>query len=509
MEKQKLVSLVTSAQNGDNDAMNELFNAFYNDLYYFALKTVKNHELALDITQEAFVEIINTLRNLKEPAAFVTWAKQITYHQCTRYFKKKKDVLVDEDEEGNTIFDTLKEKNAEFIPDEALEKADFKKTIMAILDDLSEEQRSAVMMFYFDEMSVRQIAEIQGVSEGTVKSRLNYARKAIKKSVEEYEKKNNIKLHAIPFFPFFKWIFEGAFEGGMPTASAELVAEGVATATGTPVSVMTTTATTTPTASASGLGAKIAAMPIVTKIIAGSVAVLIAISGIVTATLLSKPDDNMIIDGDEVVSDNFVVEVFDDEEPDILTNTACSSWCFSEAPYFENVDELLPSDILWFCFGQQIGMDIMLDVISQANDVYMYSYPVQSFNSISERYFGRTYDFSNIIDEADPHFGKITATYIPPTNGDVARIQFLADCREGSIVFTNKVKCNDFKYIDETTYQANLAWYDVAYSKPADPNAAWYQSQNNPDTYYVAFRYDKMILKKVNGDWIIASYLPK
>ena len=98
MEKEQLVSLVTKAQQGDNEALNCLFNEFYNDLYYFALKTVKDDETALDVTQEAFVEIINTLGNLKEPAAFVTWAKQITYHQCTRYFKKKKDVLVDEDE---------------------------------------------------------------------------------------------------------------------------------------------------------------------------------------------------------------------------------------------------------------------------------------------------------------------------------------------------------------------------------------------------------------------------
>ena len=92
MERDKLVSLVTAAKNGDPDALNELFNAFYNDVYYFALKTVKDDELAGDITQEAFVEIINTLDNLKEPAAFVTWIKQITYHQCTRYFKKKKEV---------------------------------------------------------------------------------------------------------------------------------------------------------------------------------------------------------------------------------------------------------------------------------------------------------------------------------------------------------------------------------------------------------------------------------
>ena len=310
MEKEQLVSLVTKAQQGETEALNCLFNEFYNDLYYFALKTVKDDETALDVTQEAFIEIINTLGNLKEPAAFVTWAKQITYHQCTRYFKKKKDVIVDEDEEGNTIFDTLKEEKAEFIPDEALDKADFKKTVMAILDELSEEQRSAVMMYYFDEMSVRQIAEIQGVSEGTVKSRLNYARKAIKNSVEEYEKKHNIKLHAIPFFPLFRWIFEGVFEGSLPTASAELIAEGVATSTGTTVTVSTTTAaatsaTATTTAGAVGLGAKIAAMPIATKIIAGAVAAAITIGGGTTAVLLSQKDNNDIpADNQSIVSSN-------------------------------------------------------------------------------------------------------------------------------------------------------------------------------------------------------------
>lgn len=293
MEKDKLVGLVIKAQNGDNDAMSELFNAFYNDFYYFALKTVKDEDLALDITQEAFVEIINTIGKLEEPAAFVTWAKQITYHQCTRYFKKKKDVIVDEDEEGNTVFDNLKEENAEFIPDEALDKDDFKKTILAILDELSEEQRSAVMMYYFDEMSIKQIAEIQGTTEGTVKSRLNYARKAIKASVEEYEKKNGIKLHAIPCLPLLKWIFEGAFEGGLSIASAETVAGGVAAATGTSivVSATTTTATTitaAATTTAVGIGAKIAALPIVTKIIAGIAAVTIAVGGTTTAIILSN-----------------------------------------------------------------------------------------------------------------------------------------------------------------------------------------------------------------------------
>lgn len=304
MEREKLAELVENAQKGDPDALNTLFNEFYNDVYYFALKTVKDQETACDVTQEAFVEIINTIGNLKEPAAFVTWIKQITYHQCTRYFKKKKDVLVSEDEEGNTVFDTLVEENGEFIPDEALDKKDFKETILKILDELSEEQRSAVILYYFDELSVKQIAEIQGVSEGTVKSRLNYARKSIKSSVEDYEKKTGIKLHSFALLPLIKWLLDGAFENVMPAASVEVVAESVTAATGAAVSVSatatattaataTTTAATATTTTAVGIGAKIAALPVVTKVVAGVIATAVVATSTAGAVILSNkgPED--------------------------------------------------------------------------------------------------------------------------------------------------------------------------------------------------------------------------
>lgn len=291
MEKEKLIALVTAAQKGDGDAANELFNAFYNDFYYFALKTVRDDDLALDITQEAFVEIIKTINKLNEPAAFVTWAKQIVYHQCTRHFRKKTDITVDEDEDGNNIFDTLKEENAEFIPDEALDQDDFKKTILNMVESLPEEQRAAVMMFYFDEMSIREIAEIQSVSENTIKSRLNYGRKAIKEAVETYEKKNGIKLHAVPFLPLFKWLFAGSFKGGISAASAAAMAEGISATTGVTVTatvavaggVATTAGVAAATAGAVGLGAKIAALPIAIKIISGIVAAAVAVGGIAAA----------------------------------------------------------------------------------------------------------------------------------------------------------------------------------------------------------------------------------
>lgn len=286
MEREKLISLVSAAQQGDGQAMNNLFNAFYNDVYYFALKTVKDDDLACDITQETFVEIINTIGDLQEPAAFVKWMKQITYHQCTRYFKKKKDVLADEDEEGNTIFDIMAEDRTEFIPDAALDQQDFRKTILAMLDELSEEQRAATLLYYYDELSVKQIAEIQGVSEGTVKSRLNYARKSIKNSVETYEKKNNIKLHSFAFLPFMFWLFKtGAEESTAGAASAASgVAAGVSAATGTTITAAASGAAaagaTGAAAAGTGIFAKLAAMPLMTKIITGVTAVAIAASGV-------------------------------------------------------------------------------------------------------------------------------------------------------------------------------------------------------------------------------------
>ena len=282
MNTEQITKLVEKAQRGDDAALNELFNETYNDIYYFALKTVKESELACDITQDTFVAIINNLSSLKEPAAYMSWAKKIAYSQCTRYFNKKKDVLVDEDEEGATLFDSIKEENAEFIPDEALDQSEFKKAILGILDTLSPEQRSATMMYYFDEMSVREISETQNVSEGTVKSRLNYARKTIKAGVEDYEKKNNVKLHAIPFFPFFDWLFKGEFEGGMPIPAAKRVAKNIASASGKAIS-LTKGAVAGATVASSGAsgGAFLASIPLGAKIAAGVVALALLVGGAV------------------------------------------------------------------------------------------------------------------------------------------------------------------------------------------------------------------------------------
>lgn len=266
MEIDKLTSLVCAVQQGDAQAADDLYMAVYQGLYYYISKTVNDPELAQDLLQETFIEIYQTIGNLKEPTAFLKWSRQIAYHKCTAYNRKTREITVDENEDGQSVFDTIEEERTEFIPDEALDKEELKRTIHAMIAELPMEQRSAIMLRYFDEISVKEIAEIQGVTEGTVKSRLNYGRKAIQKSVEEYEKKNGVKLHCAGVIPLLLWLF--AYEASTAASSASVAAGAAA-----PVVAK---------------GAKAAGKFTIKKLIAGIAAATVVAGGATTAVLLQK-----------------------------------------------------------------------------------------------------------------------------------------------------------------------------------------------------------------------------
>lgn len=291
MEREKLTAIVSAVQRGETDAAGILYDVCQKDIYYFILKTVNDPELASDLTQDTFLEILQTIGALREPAAFVSWSRQIAYHRCTAYFRGRREILADENEDGSTVFDGLVEEREEFIPGEALDKEDLKNVIHAMIAALPEEQRSAVLLRYFDELSIQEIAQIQGVSEGTVKSRLNYARKAIKKAVEEYEKKNDVKLHCAGVVPLLLWLFrEYALSHGISLTSKTASATYAAPTTAVPIAAggagaMATEASVT---GAKTAGAKAAGAFSVKKFIVGIVTTAVVIGGIATGVVLQK-----------------------------------------------------------------------------------------------------------------------------------------------------------------------------------------------------------------------------
>ena len=288
MENEELIQLIKKAQSGDTEVFEQIFQSYYDKVFYFALKTVQDRDLACDITQETFLEVISTIQNLREPGAFGTWILRIAYHQCTRYFKKRKDEVADENEDESSVFDTVPEESVDANPDSAYEQEELSQIVHDLVDDLSETQRSAVMLYYFEELSVSQIASIQGVSDGTVKSRLNYSRKALQKAVTAYEKKTGIRLHTISFLPLFMLYFKD----GKALSHAESAAlwKAVESSAGKLLSPGTEkTAAAQAAKSAAGKAAGKTAKATAVKVIAGTLAAGGIVAGSVALIHKSKP----------------------------------------------------------------------------------------------------------------------------------------------------------------------------------------------------------------------------
>ena len=266
MDKTKTADLVRKAQQGDADALGQLYEAHQQGIYYFILMNVKDSDLASDLTQDTFEEILQTINDLNDPAAFVSWSHRIAWHRCTAHFRKRQDILLSEteDQEGESFnpLENEPETDAEFIPDEALDKKELRKTLLSMVQDLPEQQRAAILLHYFTDLSVKEIAQIQDVPENTVKSRLNYGRKALKDAVENYERKSGVKLRCVGVVPLLVWLFAEVKSGTMVAAAG---AAGGASA-----------AATATKAVGSAVGKKIAAGLAALAVTGGAVAALIS-----------------------------------------------------------------------------------------------------------------------------------------------------------------------------------------------------------------------------------------
>lgn len=220
-EHEKINAAVKKYMDGDKKAFTEIYELTYQATYYYILGSVKNPDAAEDIISDTYLQVVKSIGTLSSPEAFVSWLRTIAHSKICRYFKKNgREVLVTEEEEP--IFDTLENENEEFIPAVALEKESDRNEIIRIINGLSDVQKQTVFMHYFDKMPVAKIAEAMECSENTVKSRLNYARKALKEMFVEEEKKGN-KFYSVAPFMFMLFSQEVQTVGVSPDVTRRII----------------------------------------------------------------------------------------------------------------------------------------------------------------------------------------------------------------------------------------------------------------------------------------------
>ena len=177
--------------------LEQIYNEAYKAVYWTAMALLKNEADAEDIVQDTFVSLIESYDSIADKTKVVAWLKKTAANKCLNRLTRTK---TDNVEDG--FFETIEALPEDFLPDSIVESEDTRRIIMNIIDNvLSDDIRRTLVLFYFDDMSTKEIAEVLGIPQGTVLWRLNFAKKRIKKEVEKYEEENNTKLYgmAIPF----------------------------------------------------------------------------------------------------------------------------------------------------------------------------------------------------------------------------------------------------------------------------------------------------------------------
>ena len=184
MEQEKLLELIRRSRERDLDAQEDLMRAAQNRVYYHCKKMLKHEETAWDASQDVLLAMITGLDQLQEPAAFWGWVDGITADRCKHLLSTShKERQLPEDEEGSALLESVEDLEETLTPDKGLDNEETRRMILGLVDALPPEQRMTVLFYYYDEMTVKQIAEAMDTSEDTVKSRLNDARRSIAESI--------------------------------------------------------------------------------------------------------------------------------------------------------------------------------------------------------------------------------------------------------------------------------------------------------------------------------------
>ena len=171
---------VQLAREGKPEAWNALFRRYQLPLYVYVFELVHNEQTSLDIVQEVFIAAARHLGGLREDDKFGSWLFGIAHQKVIQHWRKRKEILLDELPESPDEFESG--------PDELLIRREQEAVFMNLLNQLPLPQRSVLLLHFIEDFSLEEIARITETQLGTVKSRIHYAKRALRKLLEQNER---------------------------------------------------------------------------------------------------------------------------------------------------------------------------------------------------------------------------------------------------------------------------------------------------------------------------------
>ena len=193
-------SLLERARNQEEDALAEIYNQSSSAVYRVIKVLVKDEDTVYDILQDTYVKAFTRLDQLQDESKLVPWLKMIANNTAKDWLKKCKPVLFtdmsgDNESDDLSFEESIEDERTDLNPEMAMDEKEVRRLVLEILDQLPEDQRLVIGMFYYEEMSVKDIAFTLGVSDNTVKSRLSYGRKKVK---ERHKTLHSCTIYILP-----------------------------------------------------------------------------------------------------------------------------------------------------------------------------------------------------------------------------------------------------------------------------------------------------------------------
>jgi RNA polymerase sigma-70 factor, ECF subfamily len=184
--------LFTQYRRGNKNAFHSIVQRHERALYNFVLRQVHVSSTAEDMVQETFVRVVQNADSFKEESRFSTWLYTIARNLCIDFLRKKAhknhtslDVSPDSQETNLALQERLA--TPELGADRNSINQQLQKHIQKAVETLPEEQREVFMLRHVTELAFKEIADIVGVNENTVKSRMRYALERLQLALAEFE----------------------------------------------------------------------------------------------------------------------------------------------------------------------------------------------------------------------------------------------------------------------------------------------------------------------------------
>lgn len=178
--------LIEQAKGGDSSAFEQIVQLYEKKVFNIALRMSRNHDDALDISQDVFIRVYRSLPGFKEESSFSTWLFRITTNICIDHLRKKersqKTVsLYQQDEDGEEFELPMVDPAAS--PEQEYERRELIETFRRCVDELPPDQREIIVLRDINGMSYEEISQVLDCNLGTVKSRINRARNRLQNSL--------------------------------------------------------------------------------------------------------------------------------------------------------------------------------------------------------------------------------------------------------------------------------------------------------------------------------------